>query len=83
MTEAEQRATTLAGAAADTANRLITALPVQFLVLVLMNTVFIAGLLYFLNRENEARQQTEQHLAEARERVLLPLLTACIQHKGD
>lgn len=83
MTEAEQRAQTMAGAAADTANRLITALPTQFLVLVLMNTVFILGMLWFLDRENGARQVTEQHLAEARERVLVPMLQGCLQHKGD
>lgn len=70
MTEAEQRATTLAGAAAETANKLIGTLPAQFLVLVLMNTVFILGLLWFL-----------EHQAESRERVIVPILAACLHEK--
>lgn len=81
MTEAE-RATTLAGAAGDTVNKLISTLPSQFLVLVLMNSVFIGGLLWFLDHENALRLQTEMHLADARERVITPLLAACLREKN-
>jgi hypothetical protein len=78
MTEAE-RATSMAGAAAETANKLISTLPAQFLVLVLMNTIFILGMLWFLERTDETRATLEQHQAEARERVVAPLLAACLK----
>ena len=49
-------------------NRLITSLPAQFLMLVLLNLFFVLGLLWFLNNQNASR-----------ERLLTPILTACIQ----
>jgi hypothetical protein len=81
MTEGEARS--VVAGVTELGGKFITSLPAQFLVLVLMNAVFILGLLFFLDRENTTHQQTEQHLAEARERVLLPLLQGCLQHKGD
>jgi hypothetical protein len=51
----------------DVSKSLIGALPAQFLVLVLINAVFIVGLLWFLDRSRQAQ-----------ENVLLPVLTACI-----
>lgn len=81
MTEAEQRG--VVGAVADTTNKLISTLPAQFLVLVIINTFFIGSLLWFLQRENETRAALEQHQAEARERVVAPLLAACIKKAGD
>jgi len=47
---------------------LIATLPSGFLVLVVINAVFILGLLWFLDREQAAR-----------ERVLAPVLAACIE----
>ena len=81
MTEAEQRG--IVGAVAGTTNKLISTLPAQFLVLVLMNTVFILGMLWFLERTDAMRATLEQHQAEARERVVAPLLAACIKKAGD
>lgn len=44
-------------------------LPAGFLALILLNTAFIGGLLWFLDKENAQR-----------ERVWTPVLTACIAH---
>jgi hypothetical protein len=67
------------GAAVAVGDRLLTALPAQFLILVLLNTIFIIGLLVFLAREDAARVQLETRQSEARERVIVPLLTACVE----
>jgi hypothetical protein len=59
MSPAEQDHTNTAiGAVAGTAGKLIASLPAQFLVLVLLNTAFIAGLLWFLNNQEAARERT-------------------------
>lgn len=51
----------------DLGKTVVGALPPGFLVLVLINTVFVLGLLWFLNARSVAT-----------ERMLTPLLTACI-----
>jgi hypothetical protein len=56
----------------------VQSLPAQFLMLVLLNVVFICGLLWYLSVIDTNRQLIEQKAAEARERVLAPLLSACI-----
>jgi len=66
----EQEANSVAGAAAKLGTKLIGSLPAQFLMLCLLNLVFIAGLLWFLDEQ-----------IKARERVLTPLITACLQHR--
>jgi hypothetical protein len=66
-------------AAAGVSDKLITSLPAQFLVLVLLNTCFIGGLLWFLDREQASRIALEEAQVASREHVLMPLLTACIQ----
>lgn len=66
MTEGE--ATGVIGAVSDTANKLINSVPAQFLVLLVVNAVFILGLLWFLNEQ-----------AKSRERVLTPIVMACLQ----
>lgn len=76
MTDADQH--TLVGAVANVSDRLITSLPAQFLVLVLLNTAFITGLLWFLNQEQTNRYALEDRQVEGREKLLLPLLQACI-----
>lgn len=68
MTDAERQSGTLLGIAGDTAGRLISALPSQFLVLVLMNTVFIVGLLWFVMKQDDAR-----------ERIYAPILQTCMK----
>jgi hypothetical protein len=60
--------TTAIGAINDTAGRLISSLPAQFLVLVLLNCGFVMGLLWFLNNSEDRR-----------ERIFGPVLTACLQ----
>lgn len=79
----DDQAKGIVGAVESVSNKIVSSLPAQFLMLVLLNVMFLATLFWFLDRENAMHQQTEQHLAEARERVLLPILTACLQHKGD
>lgn len=49
-------------------NKLIGSLPAQFLLLALMNVIFICGLLWFLNNRDDAR-----------ERMLTPILAACVK----
>lgn len=76
MTEAERG---VVGAATELGNKLIGSLPSQFLMLCVLNTIFIIGLLWFLDREQTGRIALETHEAEGRERVLMPLLGACIK----
>ena len=66
MTEAEAHG--VVGAATELGGRIIGALPAQFLMLVLLNSVFIGGLLWFLDRRDTAR-----------ERLLTPIVTSCLQ----
>jgi hypothetical protein len=65
MTEAEAKG--LVGAATTLGSKLIGSLPAQFMVLVLINAVFLLGLLWFLDQRDEAR-----------ERLLTPVLASCI-----
>jgi hypothetical protein len=51
--------------------KLVSGLPAQFLGLVVLNIVFICGLLWFLNNRDDAR-----------ERLLTPILAACMRDKG-
>lgn len=62
------------------AAQVLTTLPAQFLTLVLLNTAFILGLLWFLNSVDAHRIASEQAQADARERVLTPILAACMRH---
>jgi hypothetical protein len=52
---------------ADAGVRILTSLPAQFLMLVLLNAIFIGGLLWFLDQ----RQKSE-------ERIMDPLMKACM-----
>lgn len=72
-------AKTVVGAVAQVSDRLVQSLPAQFLMLVLLNVVFICGLLWYLSVIDTNRQILDQKATEGRERVLLPLLSACIQ----
>jgi len=76
MTEGEARG--VVGAATELGGKLITSTPAQFLILCVINILFIAGLLMFLDREQANRVGLEQRELEARERVILPLMRACI-----
>lgn len=49
--------------------KLLGTLPVQFLVLVLLNVLFIGSLLWFLNEREVAR-----------ERVIGPIIAACLKN---
>jgi len=69
----EQEAQGIAGVARDLGSKVILSLPAQFLVLVILNTAFLGGLLWFLNEQNKAR-----------ERLLTPIVTSCVQQvPGD
>lgn len=59
------------------ASNVLNSLPAQFLALVLLNTAFLGGLLWFLNSVDSRRVAFEQAANEARERVLGPILTLC------
>jgi hypothetical protein len=65
--------------AISAASSVLQSLPAQFLVLVLLNSAFLGGMLWFLNAVDTRRVTFEQTQNEARERLLTPLLTACIQ----
>ena len=47
--------TTMAGAAADAAGRLISALPAQFIVLLILNALFLGCILWFETHSQEQR----------------------------
>ena len=64
----EQEAQGVVGAAAKLGGQLIGSLPAQFLMLCVLNLIFTLGLLWFLNQQEQAR-----------ERVLTPIVTACLQ----
>jgi len=66
MTDAETRG--VVGAATELGGKLIGSLPAQFLMLCVLNLFFILGLLWFLNQQDQAR-----------ERVLAPIVTSCLQ----
>jgi hypothetical protein len=66
MSEGERPATTIVGVA-GAGMQVLQSLPAQFLMLVLLNAIFIGGLLWFLDQ----RQKSE-------ERIMDPLMTACI-----
>jgi hypothetical protein len=55
------------GAVTTTAGRLIASLPAQFLCLVVLNTAFLVGLLWFLNEQEKTR-----------ERIYGPILNSCM-----
>jgi len=77
-TMTDEQAHSIVGAVDSLGGKLISSVPAQFLALLLMNTVFILGLLFFLERETESRVQLEQRQTESKERLLMPLLNACI-----
>lgn len=52
----------------DVGKQIVGALPPAFLFLLLINTAFIFGLLWFLNQRSSAT-----------ERLMTPILTACMQ----
>lgn len=56
----------------DLGGKIVSSLPAQFLILVVLNTIFIGGLLLFLNN-------LEARSSEARERMLTPILSRCIE----
>ena len=66
MTEAEHA--TALGVVGSTAKSLIDSLPAQFLMLVILNSAFIGGMLWFLNNAEDRR-----------ERVFGPMLTTCMK----
>jgi hypothetical protein len=56
------------GAASRTASKLIDSLPAQFMVLVLLNSIYVIGMLWFLNIQ-----------ADRRDRNLGPIVASCLQ----
>ena len=66
MTEGEQRG--IVGSVTAVSSKLITALPAQMLLTLILNCVFIISLFWLLHAQNASR-----------ERALLPLLAACSQ----
>ena len=74
----DEQAHSIVGAVDSLGGKIIGSLPAQFLCLLAMNTLFILGLLYFLQKETDSRVQLEARQTEARERLLAPLLTACV-----
>lgn len=56
------------GIVSSLGSKLITSLPAQFLMLCILNLVFIGGLLWFLDKRDMAR-----------ERLLSPIVDRCLQ----
>lgn len=56
--------------------KIVSNLPSQFLMLVVLNVIFILGLLLFLH-------SWESSSMEARERLLTPILTECIKQANN
>jgi hypothetical protein len=70
--------TTIVGGVSALGQSVVRSLPAQFLVLVILNTGFIGGLLWFLDKQDSNRERIEERAMEARERVLMPLFQACL-----
>ena len=59
---------TTIGAVTATAHKAIDALPAQFIMLIILNTIFLCGFLWFLDQRDSAR-----------ERLLAPIVAACLK----
>lgn len=68
----------IAGTVAAVGKDVVHALPAQFLALLLINAVFILTFLWFLDREEAGQRRFEQAQLESRERMMIPLLSACM-----
>lgn len=55
----------LPGVVSNAATKILSSLPAQFLVLVLINAVFVIGLLWFLNQQEMVRERTYGPLVKA------------------
>lgn len=66
-------------AVSELGGKLMASLPGQFLALCVINVFFVLGLLWFLQSTDARRVDAEQHAMDARERMLTPILTACVQ----
>jgi hypothetical protein len=64
----DEQTSGIVGVTQDLGGRLISSLPAQFLLLCIINCIFVLGLLWFLEKQNEAR-----------ERLLGPIVTSCLQ----
>jgi hypothetical protein len=64
--------------AARLGERVLQSLPAQFLALVLLNALFVGGIVWFLAGVDARRVAFEQAESDSRERVLSPVLAACI-----
>jgi hypothetical protein len=62
------------GAVAGVTERVVASLPAQFLLLALVNVIFVIGLLWYLQRIDGNRTNAEI----ARMNLLSPLLQACV-----
>ena len=69
----------MSGEAFNAASRILQTLPAQFLALVVLNTAFLGGLLWFLNNVDDRRVKAETTVSEARERMLTPLIASCLK----
>ena len=70
------------GAVSGAADKLMSSLPAQFLTLVVLNSIFIAALLWYLSGIDANRTATEKYAIEVRERVLGPLVDRCVRKIG-
>lgn len=67
------------GMVGNIGGRIVSSLPAQFLMLVLLNVIFILGLLWYLSRIDANRSHENEAYSAARERVLTPILDACLK----
>lgn len=76
-----EQPTTIIGTVNALGQDVVRSLPAQFLVLVLLNTAFLGGLLWFLEKQDSARERMAERAMESREKVLEPILLACLGGK--
>jgi hypothetical protein len=66
MTEGEAKG--IAHGAIEASSKVLTALPAQFLLVILLNAAFLVCLFWFLDRRDSAR-----------ERMITPVISACLK----
>jgi hypothetical protein len=81
VTEDEARG--VVGAATQLGSKLIGSLPAQFLMLCLLNLIFILGLLWFIHqREMQRERLLSAYLASCERQVPMEAIEKLLQHLG-
>lgn len=80
----DQEAKNLTGLADHLGGKLISSLPAQFLILVLLNLIFIIGLLWFMDQREKQRERIfGPYIANCEKQVPIDALMQVLQHLKD